>query len=341
MELIAAVEMGGDLKRVRELIGSRVYLDAKEEKSGATPLTLAARFGKIGVLRMLIDAGADVNLKGLNHETPIAHVFMFGRRSYKCARLLLNAGANINDKTTKDVTILMHAIGAERVEDIKFLLENGADPNVVSYSSGPLVMAIKKDMYSVVNLLLEHNADPNKQCPSGKTPLSTAISHGRGSYVPQLVKYGANLDCHVKHGRTPLVKCIERECTPLFRELLLLGADTNFKDRSGLLPVDIAIVLNREEYVLALLNNGSRSPWLKVEGHDAIAAMIEEFPKIVTLRTLCLRVVKKNKVDTSSLPFPALFEWPDEFEVKQVECATKRKRKVYFGRRTATAKKQK
>jgi len=73
-------------------------------------------------VKLLIEKGADVNVKNNNGRTPL-HLAL----TIEKMKLLLNAGANINEKKPNGDTVLSGCID---IEQLQFLLENGADPNI-------------------------------------------------------------------------------------------------------------------------------------------------------------------------------------------------------------------
>jgi hypothetical protein len=71
------------------------------ENEGQTPLTAAAQFGRTDVLRLLLDAGADPDLRDFGsespHETPLSSAARHGQ--LEASRVLLGARADPNVPT--------------------------------------------------------------------------------------------------------------------------------------------------------------------------------------------------------------------------------------------------
>lgn len=91
--LFAAV-VAGDVSRVRlELENSPEDINVLDSASGSSPLCTAVFVGHTEIVKLLVDAGADVNLANRDKATPI-HVASFMGRA-KAAKLLLDAGVNL------------------------------------------------------------------------------------------------------------------------------------------------------------------------------------------------------------------------------------------------------
>jgi ankyrin repeat protein len=97
----------GDLDAVRWGLRFGVDVNAPSrwgwrlENDGQTPLTAAAQHGRVEVVRLLLQNGADPNLRDHGsdnpHETPLATAAMHGR--LEVCRILLEAGADPNVPT--------------------------------------------------------------------------------------------------------------------------------------------------------------------------------------------------------------------------------------------------
>ena len=68
---------------------------------GHTPLALASRDGKVDVVRVLLEAGADVNKSttGGDGHTPLTFASVYGE--VEVARVLLEAGADMNKRNSE------------------------------------------------------------------------------------------------------------------------------------------------------------------------------------------------------------------------------------------------
>ena len=97
-----------------------------EPQRGSTPLLFAARNGRIENARLLLDAGADVDEAAPNGQSALVLASFSGQG--KLARFLLERGANPNDATT-GYTALHTAVLRGDLELVRALCAHGADPN--------------------------------------------------------------------------------------------------------------------------------------------------------------------------------------------------------------------
>jgi transcriptional regulator with XRE-family HTH domain len=149
---------------------------------------------------------------------------------------------------------------------VKFLLENGADPNINDngrYCLPPLAHSIQTKEYygfDIFKLLLDVGCDFNKaardertasymkvgKLNEGNTPLMIACYHGKKKFVKILCeKEGISLNQQDSNGYTALIKCAvqrynrkKRELDTtvneeLYRYLIGRGADTLIRDRNN------------------------------------------------------------------------------------------------------------
>jgi ankyrin repeat protein len=175
---------------------------------GVTPLHVAARKGYVEIAKLLLEHGADPNIKDLHGWTPLHDAAYWG--NVEVARLLLQHGADPNVKGKRGETPLILAISGDsqaHADVAKLLLEHGADPNVrdkLGNNSTALHRAIVGRRKDMVRLLLEKGADPNAKDDYGDTPLHTAVVIGDPEIVELLLRYGADVNAKDNDGTTPL-----------------------------------------------------------------------------------------------------------------------------------------
>ena len=154
----------GDSGRVRAALDQHPEQLDTYSPEGFTPLALAAHFGHLEVMRLLIDRGADVNRVATHRiaVTPL-HAALFGRQ-VDAALLLIERGA--------DVALARGGSGWKRA------------------GWTPLHYAAGMGFSTLVQPLLDRGADPSRADEEGKTPLDVAIDANHSGIVDVLRSRG-------------------------------------------------------------------------------------------------------------------------------------------------------
>ena len=169
-----------------------------------TPLGAAAGSGQTEVVRLLLAAGAKVNLRSQSK--------MFSRKAaWK--------GSDPN------VTPLFQACSEGHTEVVRLLLDAHADHQVCGLEAlSPFHVAVRRGHTEVVRLLLEDRAETNKVFHGGETPLVTAILQNQPDMVRLLLKNGADKEQVVDYD-TPLGLAVRKGREEIVGLLLEAGAD--------------------------------------------------------------------------------------------------------------------
>src|SRR3977135_4663641 len=98
--------------------------------------------------------------------------FMFAAREgdLSSAKLLLAAGANVNDADAWGISALVLAAHSGYRELVDFLLENGADPNAAAAGFSSLQIAIMRRDEKMAGALLARGADANARLGTWARP---------------------------------------------------------------------------------------------------------------------------------------------------------------------------
>ena len=200
---------------------------------GQTALMWAVSQQHPAVVKVLIAHGVDLKARSdvynevmavpphgyLPYNLTIPHggetALMFAARvgDLESAKLLVAAGANVNDADAWGVSATTLAEHSGFSDLVLFLLDKGADPNAASNGFTALHEAIERRDEKVVAALLDHHADPNFPV---KTFTPTRRSSDDFHFEPQLV------------GATPYWMAARFTEPNVMRLLVKHGADPKF-----------------------------------------------------------------------------------------------------------------
>ncbi|MEZ6073135.1 MAG: ankyrin repeat domain-containing protein [Pirellulales bacterium] len=151
----------GDVEALRDFIAKGVELDAPYPGTYDSAIAEAAKGNHKEVVRVLIDAGAS---PGAHTYWP-AIVWGAIRGNIDLVKMLADAGAEVNCRSQEGAETALVCAADNANEDIcRFLIERGADVNVVtSLGNTPLAAAYSSEFRSnkrspVVELLIESGA---------------------------------------------------------------------------------------------------------------------------------------------------------------------------------------
>src|SRR5262245_47998303 len=109
----------GDIAAIDALLDAGLDINAMVGVN--TPLMHAAACGHTALVQHLLERGAEVNLSTrLSRRT--AFYYALTGRHFACARLLADAGADINTPDGCGMTPLIHAAAAGNLRGVRFLL---------------------------------------------------------------------------------------------------------------------------------------------------------------------------------------------------------------------------
>ena len=172
-------------------------------------------------------------------------------------------------------TVLHSAIQAKNIELVKFLLENGAQPNLVfksrMYTFCALHMAVDittPDDLVMINLLLDYGADPNLYDAFQQTPLLIAVQTGHLPKMELLIARGADVNRAGRWGTTPLLKCIERRGRHM-EFLINSGSDVNCVNDNGISPLMLAMRSDNSRMAESLIHAGADVHFTNSKGRNA------------------------------------------------------------------------
>jgi hypothetical protein len=116
--------VGGDYETTLRLLDQGADIEAKDPKSGASPLHYAVMKGRMQIVDLLLSRGADVNSRTRNGTTPLHTAALYARK--EVAERLLEQHADINAVSAGGSTPLALATAAKNKPIAEMLRERGA-----------------------------------------------------------------------------------------------------------------------------------------------------------------------------------------------------------------------
>lgn len=242
---------GGSVLPSRDRDVSALALLAQSPLEDGQARDLALRF---------LSLGAPVQFPTY-YDTPLMAAVSSGR--LWLVRLLLERGADLNYASRGGNTPLAKAVIYRRKDILRLLLGGGATPGRAGRSGdSPLLLATIYGDVEVAGLLLDHGADPNERWGGGSYAIHSAACPGLRDLdmIRLLVRRGARLDVGDLDGITPLhsasVPSIP-SCLPVLRLLIEEGAPVGARDKMGRTPLMFAAMWGHVAGAEALLAAGA------------------------------------------------------------------------------------
>jgi len=172
-------------------------------------------------------------------------------------------GTDVNFRYDYNITILMAASNAGKIEIVKYLVKNGADINLndeSEYGGSALFNASAEGHLEIVKYLVDNGADINLQVTTGSTALMMASDDIE--IVKYLIENGADVNIQNYEGTTALVwassiKRNELKSLELIKYLIENGADVNLHD-GGNTALYWASTFGYKEIVKYLKSKGAK-----------------------------------------------------------------------------------
>jgi len=241
------------------------------------------------------DPGDENNAKGQPHPTGemIARggstPLLFAARAgdIECAKLLLGAGANVNDAAADGTSALVMAAFSEHGDFAAFLLDHGADPNAAGSGYTALHIAALTHNRELLKTLVAHHVDLNArltkgtpvrrfeddlvlpQSLAGATPFLVAAHFAEADMMRDLASAGADTRLATANGTTPLMAAV----APDRRSIALRGVRTRKGPSPALEAVQLALQLGGD--VNAMNGNGDTALHIAaLKGANAIIQLL-------------------------------------------------------------------
>ena len=225
------------LNLARLLLERGANLNLKDDV-GDIPLHLAVGYETEEMVELLLNWGADTEIKDKHGRTPIQIASSRGRSEPILLNLIIK-GAKIETRSSEERTPLGTAIDCDSPLSARMLIEHGADVNA-EYSlwnhGGTLLLeAVKQKKEWAVKLLLEEGANPQAIDGAGRQALHYAVEAGQESMVKVLLEHDGiqHVTVSSMFKFTLLHLAVFGGNLTIIEMILKAGADTNEQDFLG------------------------------------------------------------------------------------------------------------
>jgi len=188
----------GDIDAVKALIEAGTDINCQDESTGYTPLMWACEFHYTEMAKMLIEMGADLNIRAIDGSTALIRA---AGNAPEVVESLILKGADIESVTEEGMGVLLQAAfgilyKGYTLESVTILLDHGADieeafvtpEDIAGYT--PLMFAARDNHEELAKLLINKGANANARGENGKTPLALAEENGYTAMVELLKANG-------------------------------------------------------------------------------------------------------------------------------------------------------
>ncbi|CAN5605615.1 hypothetical protein BH24ACI2_BH24ACI2_05200 [soil metagenome] len=136
----------GRIGIVKILIKAGADVNAINPRWSTTPLMAAASSGQAESVQLLIDSGAELETKKMGRTCLFNAV---ESRNKKTVQILINSGADVNVSDDWGITPLMCAVVGESIESAKMLLEAGANVNAADQNGNTAFDFVLRKRYTI------------------------------------------------------------------------------------------------------------------------------------------------------------------------------------------------
>jgi|GEM_PF-816838 len=203
-EPLWAAIVAGDVDEVKKLIAAEPKLVNIGDEHGNRAIHWAILARRIPIIQLLLDAGADINAKRADMQSPL-HLaleggdYWFGKKNAaadtterEVAEFIRDNGANYEFSA---------AVAFNDIDHVKAELakQPGLANQLNDSRRSPLYVATIRGHLDLVRLLLEHGADTNlsEHCADKGRPLFEASDQNNIDMMKLLIEHGADADAYV------------------------------------------------------------------------------------------------------------------------------------------------
>lgn len=264
----------GDIETVREFLNEGRIDSLTDE--GESLLSAACSAGCFFLVEMILDMGADIEDRGHKDTTPLMEAANSGHSDI--VKLLIERKASINAQTNQGNTPLILAAANGHTECVRLLLEAGARTEEHNESGHTALMeAASNGHVDVAKLLITKGASINTHSHEFKeSALTLACYKGQLEMVKFLLEAGADQEHKTEEMHTALMEASMDGHVEVARLLLDSGAQVTMPADSFESPLTLAACGGHVELAMLLLERGANIEEVNDEGYTPLMEAARE-----------------------------------------------------------------
>eukprot|EP00903_Cladosiphon_okamuranus_P012365 g11590.t1 len=262
----------GHLPVVKALLEAGADINIRCLDVGYTAIHYAAWYGHVEVLFAFLRSGADKDTRDNQGRSPLIYAAIGGNLSV--LESLLEAGADVNVRGAITGGAALHfAVDGGHDEIVRALLQGGADKDGLDNNGdSPLTLASCRGHLSIVQTLLAAGADVHaRSIATGRAAIYRAAGKGHDEIVRALLQKGADKDVLTNNGTTPLWKAAAKGHLSVVVTLVAAGADVTIASADGSVPLHHVAGAGDADIVFSLLRKGADVDALDNKGRSPLA----------------------------------------------------------------------
>ncbi|CEN60449.1 hypothetical protein ASPCAL02888 [Aspergillus calidoustus] len=268
-------ESAGHREHSLTCIGEEQILQERMRWKSTTPLSSAVRRGHLGVAKLLLDGGANVNAHTKAGRLPI--IWAMESKQVEMLDLLINSGARIDFPLWGYDNLLTYAISHGWIGGIRALVAQRQEatgsvfhPKTSEFEDA-LVLAMLGGRKQAIDPFLEAMNSVNDQLCRKHTPLKIAVTEGFSGCINSILDHGGLVD-HENHGESwsAIHTAVMRGDKKTTGILIDRGVSTDTRSLNGRTPLIAAVYEEDLGMVDLLLDRAAEPEARDSDGYTAL-----------------------------------------------------------------------
>lgn len=268
LELIEAIK-NENKNKIKKLIQTKPNVNIQDE-DGYTSLMYAAFNWQKETVELLINLGADVNIKNKEKSNALMNVLevrpllddelVFKSDLKYIVELLINTEIDIKAKNKNGYNALMLASLNGHAEIVELLIN--IDQSIIDAQENDgytaLMFAAFNNNKQIVELLVHYRADLEIKTNNGKTAFIIAAENGLEEIAELLINAGTNISAIDNCDESAIFLAIKNGYIEIVKLLLKAGININIQNNIKDTPLICAAHYNQKDIVELLIKSGAK-----------------------------------------------------------------------------------